>query len=109
MLLKKYKLDTDFFKNNENKRNSKILSSNLFTLKKYKSDKLFSRFSVVVSTKISKKATERNKIKRIVYKFIKEKNIYITPGNDFVFIAKKEIEKKIKKEIIQDLIKLLAI
>lgn len=109
MLLKKYRLDTDFFKSNENKRNSKILFSNLFTLKKYKSDKPFSRFSVVVSAKISKKATVRNKIKRIVYEFIREKNFYIIPKNNFVFIAKKEIKKSTPKEIIQDLIKLLSI
>lgn len=60
----------------------------LFLLKVSKNNLSFSRFGFVVSKKIDKRATGRNKIKRMLRSVI-EKNIsQIEVGNDILFIAK---------------------
>lgn len=66
-----------------------------------------SRFSFIVSKKISKKAVVRNKIKRRLREVIREELPRIKPGIDGVFIAKKNIEKKDFLEIKENVIQLL--
>ena len=58
-----------------------------------------SRFGFVVSTKISKKAVDRNKIKRRLRNIIKENIEHIKPGYDVVIITQKAIINKEYKEI----------
>lgn len=53
-----------------------------------------SRFGVVVSLKISKKAIWRNKIKRRIRELIKERLAKIKKGKDVVLITTPEILKK---------------
>lgn len=48
-----------------------------------------SRFAVVVGTKVSKKAVERNRLKRQIRAIIYERLSDIAPGYDVVFFAKK--------------------
>lgn len=60
------------------------------------------RFAFVVSNRISKKAVERNKIKRYLGEGIRELAININNG-DYVFYAKNEIIKKNAKEIKEEL------
>lgn len=65
-----------------------------------------SRFGFVVSKKIDKRASTRNKIKRILRSCIEEKLEKIKPGFDFLIITKKivgpdtcrEIENLLRKE-----------
>ncbi len=45
--------------------------NSFFSVRFAKTTKLNSRFTVVVSTKVSKKATQRNRIKRIAREFIR--------------------------------------
>lgn len=68
----------------------------------------FNRFGIVVSTKISKKATERNRLKRQIRQAARELDKELKPGFDLVILAlpgflnqeyrivKKELEKIFK-------------
>ncbi|RJR30647.1 ribonuclease P protein component, partial [Candidatus Parcubacteria bacterium] len=52
-------------------RNSKIFYTPLLRLKIKKNSLGYNRFAVVVSAKISKKATVRNKIRRRIYEILR--------------------------------------
>lgn len=71
---------------------------------------LYNRFGIIVSTKISKKAVERNLIKRQVREILRALNNSLEPGNDLVVITLPQILGKkieqIKQEIESNLIKL---
>lgn len=58
-----------------------------------------SRFGFLVGTKISKKAVERNQIKRRLRESIHSKLDKIKPGYDFVVFTKPEIVEKSYSEI----------
>ena len=61
-----------------------------------------SRFAFIVSTKISKKAVDRNKITRYLREAVKESLEEISEGYDVLFLAKKKIMKKKGKEIAEE-------
>jgi len=67
-------------------------------LKLLKNDLTVSRFGFVVSQKISKKATLRNKIKRRIRETVKKELLNINPGFDGVWVALKGLETKDFKE-----------
>ncbi len=71
MLPKKEKISPKTF--NELFKNSKIVSRGYFFVVRCKKTESF-RASVVISKKIAKKATERNKIKRWTYSLLSNKN-----------------------------------
>ncbi|MBT4277379.1 ribonuclease P protein component [Candidatus Falkowbacteria bacterium] len=64
-----------------------------------------SRFGIVVSTKISKKAVARNKIKRQIREVIHKNLDKIKKGLDVVIICRPGIEKKEFQEIEQAILK----
>lgn len=70
-------------------RNEKKISSPAFDLKVRKNGELVSRFGFVVSKRIDKRATVRNKIKRKIRYCIENKLEEIVKGYDFLFIVKK--------------------
>lgn len=88
MLNRKYRLPKGHFKS------EKILSYPAFVLKIAKNGKDFSRFTFVVSKKIDKRATERNRIKRKLRRCIEDKIGEIAKGYDFLFIMKENIKEK---------------
>jgi len=57
------------------------------------------RFGFIVSTKISKKAVVRNKIKRRLREIAKGSLVRLRPGLDVVLVAQKGIEEKEFAEI----------
>lgn len=67
MLAKKFKLPIQTAVG----KKGKVLKTPFFLVKIFSSALDFSRFGVVVSSKISKKATERNRLKRRVYDFLR--------------------------------------
>lgn len=103
MIAKKFRLHkkTDF---------DKILKSpykfysNSFVLRFTKTKKENNCFAIVVSTKISKKAVQRNKIRRRVYEIIRLNLEQIKKSYNLVFFVKKgvlELEyQEIEKEIL---------
>ncbi len=111
MLTKKYRLQIQDWLKDKNKKIS-IRKSNFF-IAKFSSNKLnFSRFGLVISAKVSKSALKRNKIKRIIFDFIRLNKFYLPltkiaggeiSGNDVAItvlppaakLTRKEIEKEI--------------
>lgn len=81
----------------------KYYSSGFISIKAFKNDLEYSRFGVIVSSKISKKAVERNKIKRRIENSIEETEKSI----DIVIMVKSEILQKTYKEIKEQLLSLL--
>lgn len=75
-------------------KNAKSIKNNLFILKIIKNDLGINRFGFVVSLKVSKKATARNKIRRRLSEIIKINEKKFKPGTDLVIIALPEIAKK---------------
>lgn len=70
-------------------------------LKKAKNNTDVSRFGFVVSSKVSKKAVIRNKIKRRLRNIIKEHMQSIEKGYDIVIFTKKGIEEeKIEQQLL---------
>jgi len=90
-------------------KNSKSFRNNLFIFKTRKNNLKLNRFGFVVSQKVSKKATLRNKIKRRLGEAIRDKMENIEIGTDLVFITLPGIEKKefseIKKAVEDSLVK----
>lgn len=80
-------------------RKSKSFRSHLFTLKIIKNNLRINRFGFVVSQKISKKATVRNKIRRRFAQAVKGQIAKIKNGTDVVIIALPGVEKKDFTEI----------
>lgn len=77
-------------------------------LKYIKNNIEISRFGFIVSTKISKKAVERNLIKRRMRDVIEKNLSNIKEGYDIIFIAKPKIISNNYSEIEQRINKLLV-
>jgi len=93
MLPRKYKLkkDNDFkkvFKHGKNHQQEFI------KIKILKNDSDYNRFGFIVGLKISKKAVERNRIKRRLEEIVRLKLKQIRPGFDIVVLVNQEITEK---------------
>ena len=80
-------------------KNSLSFKGNLFILKATKNKLGLNRFGFVVSQKVSKKATIRNKIRRRLVEAVRPRIKDIKVGADIVLIALPGIEKKRLSEI----------
>jgi ribonuclease P protein component len=70
MIVKRYRLSRKDF--TACYKSAKIVASSLFVFKFKKNLLDYNRWSVVISKKISKKATLRNKLKRRIYEILKK-------------------------------------
>lgn len=68
-----------------------------FILKFVSAPNAVKRFTVIVSTKVSKKAVLRNRIKRVVREYIRLRMDKFTPG-DYALIVKPALAKTQSKE-----------
>jgi ribonuclease P protein component len=63
----------------------------------------YSRFGLIVSAKVAKKAVDRNRVRRLLIESIREFLLEVKPGFDVVFLTKKAIVSQklpvIKKEV----------
>lgn len=85
------------------KEKGKLFQSNSFALAVLKrDDEKPSRFGFVVSTKISKQATLRNRVKRALREAVRQYLYYIIKEHDFVFLAKGVIVKMTTAEIMRE-------
>lgn len=87
-------------------RKGKGFRENLLALKLLKNDLEENRFAIVVSRKVAKKASLRNKIRRRLREAIKEKRGGARAGLDIVLVALPGLEKKEFEEIKKSLTKL---
>ena len=67
-----------------------------------------SRFAFIISTKIHKKAVERNRIRRLLTEAIRGNLANVKPGNEAVFLVKKAILKKQFKEVEEEVERLFG-
>jgi ribonuclease P protein component len=87
----------------EVKKKGKLVQSDSFAFGFIeKSADIPSRFGFVVSTKISKKATLRNRVKRAMREGVRQNLTYIKKGVDGVFLAKTAILNKPTPEIMKE-------
>jgi ribonuclease P protein component len=80
-----------------------FFSSNLILVKQKENEKQEIRIGFVVSKKISKKAVERNKIKRILRDQTRHMLDQLKKGTDIVVIARKPLLFASFKEVENDL------
>ena len=80
-------------------KKAKSFRNNLFILKVIENGLAINRVGFVVSSKISKKAVVRNKVRRRFAEILKNKINNIEKGIDLVFIALPGIEKKDFSEV----------
>lgn len=101
MLAKKFRLQIQEWL--KEKRNTITRKSDFFIVKLRANNLLFSRFGTVISSKVSKSAVKRNKIKRIIFDFIRLNKYYEVLGKDVLIIvsplAGQLTKPEIKKEI----------
>ena len=75
-------------------KNSKSFKNNLFVLKIKENNLGLNRFGFVISSKVSKRAVIRNKIRRRLSEIVRANLEKIESGLDLVFITLPGIEKK---------------
>ncbi|MCK5490255.1 MAG: ribonuclease P protein component [Candidatus Pacebacteria bacterium] len=85
----------------------RYISEKFLTLKIVSNKLAFSRFGFIISNKVSKKAVERNRAKRLLRESIRLFQDSIKSQIDFVFIPKKEIIGKDFVEVNECVEKLL--
>lgn len=103
MLSKRYRLPIQNFVG----KRGKLFKTPYFLVKIFVSESPFSRFGVTISAKVAKKATERNKLKRMAYNFIREYYKKIPLGDYWISIlspAAKLEKENFKSELSKLLI-----
>ncbi|EKD24334.1 MAG: hypothetical protein ACD_81C00051G0006 [uncultured bacterium] len=98
MLAKRYKLNIGEF---IEKRPTFVKKGPFFAVKIIGNGLSYSRFGVVIGKKVDKRATERNKIRRMFYRIIRERNLVMTPGQDIMIGVFPEIKKLSQEEIVK--------
>lgn len=104
MLKKGLKIDRNSFKNLS--KPDKTIRSNLFTIRIFKTDDYFSKFSISVSRKVQKKAALRNRMRRIAYDFIRKnwlEAMMETKNGNAIHIIFNKMPKDVKNDILEDL------
>jgi len=106
MLAKKFRLQVGKWIKDKTKK-AVTRESSFFILKTNPNNLIFSRFGVVVGSRVVKSAVKRNQLKRIIFDFIRLKKLYEIPGKDFLIIVSPPINKLTKTEIEKELRKIL--
>ncbi len=105
MLSRKYKLKKDNdFKKVFNK--GKYYQKDFIKIKFLENDLEINRFGLVIGLKISKKAVQRNKIKRQLEEVIQSELEQMKKGIDIIILVQPEIIEKEYQEIKETLIEL---
>ena len=89
-------------------RRGRAVASGDFLLKYAKTDSSQSRFGFVISVKVSKKATERNLLKRQIREIIRNNIKIIAGGYNFVFVARKSALNLTFSELKEEIMRLLS-
>lgn len=61
-----------------------------------------SRFGFLVSSKVSSKASLRNKAKRALRESVRQHLLVVKPGFDIVFLGKEGIERKYTSDLMEE-------
>lgn len=90
-------------------KKQKSLRGNYFFLKKTWNDLSYSRFGVVVSGRTEKSAVRRNRIKRMIFDFVRKRKLYQSSGSDFLLIVQKSINGVDEGVVETELNKILSL
>lgn len=88
-------------------RQSRQMQSGQLVLRWAPGSKLFSRFGIVVSTKVAKKAVERNRLRRRIGEILRHHWPEIKQGFDIILIAKIGLTNLNYRELEKIVIELL--
>ena len=91
----------------EIKNKGRVLYSPLFGWLFYKENDDLKKFGFVVSKKISKKAVDRNRIRRVLSEIIRKNLDKFEKGTRLIFLTKQEILGKKMVEIEKEVSKIL--
>ena len=86
----------------------KSFFSSLFRLRILDNKDHGNRFSVVVTTKVSKKATVRNRLKRQVKEIVRLNSAKLKQGTDFIIMVNSPALAKSYQDLEKDLLGLFA-
>ena len=104
MLSKKYRLPIQNFVGKKGVSGR----SRYFLLKIFPGVQKFSRFGIIISSKVSKKSVDRNRIKRQIFNFMRETKNQL-PINDYLIIIHPEAAKLDKKNLKIEIAKILKL
>lgn len=88
-------------------KTSPLFSDRFFNLKASPNSLDSSRFAFIVSKKVDKRATARNRIKRVLRSCVEENIPKIKGGYDFLFVLKKDALSTPRQEICSSLVGVL--
>lgn len=91
----------------EIREKGRILQSSIFGLVVLKKDDDEKRFGFIISKKISKRAVDRNKIKRYLAESVRQNLEEIPAGIRAIFLAKKSLLGKRQKEVEDEVVKII--
>lgn len=101
MLAKKFRVPAQYFF----QLRGRAVKSDLFLVKQSVNGLKYNRFAVRVSSKISRKAVVRNRIKRAVFNIIRgNPNFVKRTGLDILITAQPNVTTASKEKIIRDLL-----
>ena len=107
MLAKKYKLPLGA----ELPKKPKTLRYPHYVVKIGSNTLSYSRYGVVISTKVNPHATIRNRIKRTVFELIRANNLHMIPQKDVVIIVSPSVDnlgkEALKTMLLRDLINIV--
>lgn len=89
------------------KRPKIVLKTDFFMVRQLPNNLPYGRFGIVISKKVSTSAVIRNKIKRIIFDFIRLRKFNLRPGRDILFTVLFQIKKseEIDKNLIEEKLK----
>ena len=107
MMAKRYRLvkKTDF---QRIYRQGQKVTSPLLMMKYLPNRENYSRFGIVVSSKVAKQAVIRNKIKRRIGEILRNNQARIPTGYDFVVISSPRAKQSNNQDIVNNLRKLFS-
>lgn len=89
-------------------KNGKSAYFKILGIKAVKNEQKSSRFGIIISTKVSKKSTRRNRVKRQIREIVKKNLEKIEKNYDFVIIVLPQIKEADFANIEEALIKCLC-
>ncbi|MEK9154513.1 MAG: ribonuclease P protein component [Patescibacteria group bacterium] len=107
MLAKKYRIPIQDWLKERKKIN--IRKSEFFIIKTAANNLSFSRYGLIISKQVSKAAVRRNRIKRIIFNFIRLNKYHELSGRDILITVLTKSDKLKKEDIEKELKKILTI
>lgn len=101
MLAKKFRLQIHHWLKEKNKVVTR--KSDFFIVKNSENNLPYSRFGVVISSKVDKSAVKRNKIKRAIFDFIRLNKLHESGKKDTLIIISPKIARLKNEEIKKEL------